>query len=260
MAETVAPGSDERSFGIVMDDRISATRGGRAGRSLHAVSHGGRSASWPRAIGPIEMVWHRANTEKEISAFLGSEVQWIECDARADPNGVVSVAHEPIVETGEALELTDWLSIVRDAGRSAKIDLKEDGVVLDGALEAISKVGLQDVDLWFNAAVEIPGGAEGFTRIRAAHTNARISCPLDTLGSYLLVAPPAYEVVSHLRSWGVDWLCIGVCVDGVESLIPQLRRREWPINLWDVEDASDMRRALALSPNSITADLSAIEP
>jgi hypothetical protein len=245
---------------VIDDSPIKATSGG-TGSPLQAPSdQAGRTPSWSRTIGPIELVWHRANTAEQIAAFLRSDVRWIECDARADPNGVVSVAHEPVVEIGEALELTDWLDIVREAGRSAKIDLKEGGVVLDGALEAVSRVGLQDVDLWFNAAVEIPGGAEGFTKIRAAHADARISCPLDTLASYLLVAPPAYEILSHLRSWGMDWLCMGVCVDGVEQLIPQLRRREWSVNLWDVEDASDMRRALALSPTSITADLSAIEP
>jgi hypothetical protein len=162
--------------------------------------------SWSQTIGSAELVWHRANTEIELSAFLASGVRWAECDARLDPLGVVRVSHEPLDGRSEWMELTEWLGAIRGAGRSAKIDLKEGGPVIDVALAAIGHVELQDDDVWLNAAVEIPGGKAGFVRLAAAHPGARLSVPLDTLTSYLVMTPPALAVVDLLGSWGVNWL------------------------------------------------------
>ncbi len=184
----------------------------------------------------------------------------MECDARLDPLGVVRVSHEPLDGTTEWMELSEWMGMVRASRRSAKIDLKEGGMVIDGALEAVANVGLPDDEVWFNAAIEIPGGGPGFRQLSNTHPGARISCPLDTLGSYLLVAPPAYEIVELLRSWGINWLCFGCRVPGVESLVPAMQERGWPVNIWDVEDGDGLDKALSLNADAITADLGSIQP
>ena len=214
---------------------------------------------WSRTLDATELAWHRANSGPELRAFLESGVRWAECDVRLDPSGVACVSHDPIAVDDDPMELTEWLAAVKGGGRSPKVDLKEGGSVIGDALEAISRVGFADDDLWFNAAVEIPQGREGFVRLARAHPSARISCPLDTLSSYLLVAPPTFEVVEVLRSWGVNWLCFGSCVPGIESLVPAMQERGWPVNIWDVENERDLERALSLRPEAITADLAAIQ-
>jgi hypothetical protein len=217
-----------------------------------------RNRSWSSRLGASELVWHRANTEAELSACLESGVRWIECDARADQFGVVRVGHEPLEGETAQMELSDWLGVVKGASRSAKIDLKEGGLVLPGALDAVARVGLSDEDLWFNAVIEVPDGGDGFTRLAQVHRGARISCPLDTLAPYLLFATPAYEIVEFLRAVGVNWLCFGACVPGIDVLIPGMQERGWPVNVWDVEDADDLERASSLRPEAITADLGSI--
>jgi hypothetical protein len=156
---------------------------------------------WCQDIDATELVWHRANREADFGAFLASDARWGECDARLDPQGVVRVSHEPLDGKGEWLELSEWLGAIRGAGRSAKIDLKEGGPVVGAVLGAVTRAGFRDDDLWFNAAVEVPGGEAGFRRLADAYPGARLSCPLDTLASYLLLVPPAYAVIDLLGTW-----------------------------------------------------------
>jgi hypothetical protein len=217
-------------------------------------------SAWSQQIAGIELVWHRANRETDLASFLESDVRWGECDARLDPQGVVRVSHEPLDRTSEWLELTEWLGAIRGVGRAAKIDLKEGGPVIAAVLGAVARAGFHDDDLWFNAAVEVPGGEAGFRRLAESHPGARLSCPLDTLASYLLVVPAAYEVIDLLGSWGVNWLCFGSRAPGVASLVPAMQERAWPVNIWDVEDADDLERALSFAPEAITADLGSIDP
>ena len=214
--------------------------------------------SWSPTIGSTELIWHRANTEMDLSAFLASGVRWAECDARLDPLGSVRVSHEPLDGGSEWMDLTEWLGAIRGAGRSAKIDLKEGGSVLDLALAAIGRVGFQDDDVWLNAAVEVPDGEAGFVRLASAHPGARLSVPLDTLASYLLVTPPALAVVDLLGSWGVNWLCFGSRAPAVGRLVPRMQERGWPVNIWDVATDEDFERALSFEPQAITADLGSI--
>ena len=214
---------------------------------------------WSPVVGSTELVWHRANAEADLAAFLASGVRWVECDARVDPLGIVRVGHEPLDGPIARMELIEWLGVIRRAGRSAKIDLKEGGPVIGAAIRAVAQVGLRDEDLWINAAIEVPGGKAGFARLSTTHPGARLSCPLDTLASYLLVAPPAYAVVELLRSWGVNWLCFGCHAPGVRSLVPLMQERGWSVNIWDVANADDLGQALSLRPGAITADLGSID-
>jgi hypothetical protein len=238
----------------------------REDRERHVEEHsaGGGSAdvarAWPAQLGSIELVWHRANTRSELMAFIASDVEWVECDVRSDADGVLRVHHEPLDGDGRAaLRLSEWLEIVGSSRRRAKIDLKEGGTVPQQALREIGLFGFADDALWFNAAVEIPGGEAGFGAMSGAHPGARVSCPLDTLAPYLLVAPePSFPILEVLRSWGVNWLCIGACVPGAQYLVPMLQHRRWPINIWDVETAGDLDLARSMGPRSITADLAEI--
>jgi len=216
---------------------------------------------WGPTIDAVELIWHRANTLTELQAFLSSKVRWVECDVRIDPEGVVRVGHEPLTggERRSRMRLVEWLDLVRASGRAVKIDLKEDGPVLDRALGAI--VGFQDTDLWFNAAIEVPRGEVGFRRLAEAHPGARLSCPLDTLVPYLLYAgSAAYPILDLLATWGMNRLSVGVCVEEAETFVHAAHDRGWPIDIWDVETGEDLERALLMEPDSITGDLGAIDP
>jgi hypothetical protein len=42
--------------------------------------------------------------------------------------------------------------------------------------------------------------------------------------------------------------------------VTAVQERAWPVNIWDVEDAEDLERALSFGPEAITADLGSIPP
>jgi hypothetical protein len=216
---------------------------------------------WEQSVDGIELVWHRANREDELEAFLRSHVRWVECDLRIDPRGRIVASHAP-VEPGEArLEFRDWLAIVRSAGRSAKVDLKEGGPVIDAALSVTDELGFDDEDVWFNAAVEIPEGEPGFRTLAQVRPGSRLSCPIDTLAAWLLVGlDQALELLDMLRSWGVNWLCFGAEIPALAVAVQTIQDRGWPVNIWDVANGQALERALAAQPESITADLATIRP
>jgi glycerophosphoryl diester phosphodiesterase len=217
---------------------------------------------WADHVGEAELIWHRANERSELDAFLSSGLRWVECDARMDEAGIVRVRHQPLQEKGSQapMALSAWLSIIRSAERNVKIDLKENGSTLNAVLEETDRLGFEDQSLWFNAAIEVPGRS-GWARIATARPGARSSCPMDTLAPYLLEVPDAaYPILDELSSWGIDWLSIGVCAPRAARLVPALRDRGWPVNVWDVENDEDFELATSFGPEAITADLASITP
>jgi hypothetical protein len=216
---------------------------------------------WEQSIGGIELVWHRANSEGELDAFLRSDVRWAECDLRVDPGGRIVTSHEPVEPGEHRLELRDWLRVVRSEGRSAKVDLKEGGPVLEAALSVTDELGFDDRDVWFNAAVEIPEGKPGFRMLAEARQGSRLSCPIDTLAAWLLVGgDQALQLLDMLRSWGVNWLCFGAEIPALGVAVRAIQERGWPVNIWDVANGPALDRAIAAHPESITADLATIRP
>jgi hypothetical protein len=217
---------------------------------------------WATHVGMAELIWHRANDRAELDAFLSSGVRWVECDVRMDRTGTARVSHRPLRNEGteSPMELSSWLSIVRSAGRSVKVDLKEDGPTLSAALEQLDRLGFEDRNLWFNAAIEVPSRT-GWTRIAHARPDARLSVPLDTLAPYLSETPHvAYPILDEVASWGIDWFSIGVCVSQAGRIAATVKDRGWSVNVWDVENGEDLELATSFEPDGITADLGSISP
>jgi hypothetical protein len=215
--------------------------------------------NWPSDVEGIELVWHRLNRSHDLRYFLQSAVRWAELDARMEPSGAVVASHTPGTH-GDRL-LADCLADIAAAGRAAKIDLKEGGPVLDGVLEAAHSVKIRGRDLWFNAAPEVIGGRKGFKLLARTYPRARITVPVDTFASWLLVAPGrALDVLSEISGWGVNRLSISVQTQAFQEVIGILAEQGWDTNIWDVSDPVQMKDAIASRPSSITADLGVIDP
>jgi hypothetical protein len=239
---TSRPPSPASAHGEV---RISGTIGTHTDPATTATPDGSSPPAGP------ELVWHRANGPRELERFLASPIRWVECDLRLGDDERLVVSHEPVEAGARPMAFDDWLDAVIGAGRSTKLDLKEGGPVVDGALPALQRRSVEDDRVWWNAAVEIPGGEQGWRRLRAERPRTRLSCPLDNLSAWLSFGEPAaFELVRRLRDWGIDRVCLGIESAGVAMLVPALQRLRWPVNIWDVDD-----RARALRPDSITADL-----
>ena len=211
-------------------------------------------AGWPPQLDGIELVWHRLNREHDLRRFFRSAVHWAECDARIEPSGDIVVRHSP--GTRGDRPFAEWIADVASAGRGAKIDLKEGGPVLEAVLGRVRSSSIHEEDLWFNCAAEIIGGRPGFEEISNTFPLARISVPVDTLASWLLVCPDrGLDLLAELRTWGVDRLSVSVQTLAFQEVVQLLKRSGWATNVWDVSRQDELSDALGARPQSITADL-----
>jgi hypothetical protein len=210
--------------------------------------------SWPPHLMGIELVWHRLNREHDLRRFFRSAVHWAECDARIEPSGDIVLSHSP--GTRGDRPLAEWIADVASAGRGAKIDLKEGGPVLEAVLSIVGSTSIREEDLWFNCAAEIVGGRPGFEAISHAHPLARISVPVDTLASWLLVCPDrGLDLLAELRTWGINRLSVSVQTLAFQQVVQLLKRNGWATNVWDVHREAQLSDAIGARPQSITADL-----
>jgi len=215
--------------------------------------------TWPSELEGIELVWHRLNRAHDLRYFLQSEVRWAEFDARLEPSGVVVASHTPGTRGDRVL--ANCLADIASAERSAKIDIKEGGPVLDGVIQAAGSAKMRGRNLWFNAAAEVIGGHKGVKLIARTHPRVRLSVPVDNLAPWLLVAPDqALDLLAEIASWGVNRFSISVQTQAFQDVVAILTESGWDTNVWDVSDRTQMEDAVASRPSSITADLSVILP
>jgi hypothetical protein len=206
----------------------------------------------------VVFVWHGVNDEENLQRFLASTVRWAEMDVRHDPLGRLILRHDDF-------ELTPWnrnerpflaTECIREttaAGRSVKLDLKENGDTLAEALGVLDRVDLTDERIWFNADIQTLG-PDGFVEIRSRHPAATISCPVDFVVPLLLVAPEAGgAVLQLLRTWGVDRLSLR-WARSTRAALDILEELGWEVNIYGVPDLEAFLDASLMLPASVTAD------
>ena len=206
----------------------------------------------------VELVWHGVNDEENLRRFLDSGITWAEIDVRRDPAGRLVLRHDgfderPWNRDERSLPARPTVDALATAGRSIKLDVKENGDTLRAALEMIDSLGLGDDRVWFNAEIETVGPA-GFEGFRDRYPSATTSCPVDFLAPLLAVAPDEADVVlARLSSWGVSRLSIA-WGSGMRRTIGELERRGWETNVYAVPDLQSFLEAAVLLPTSLTAD------
>jgi hypothetical protein len=207
----------------------------------------------------VELVWHGVNDEPNLRQFLSSGVRWAEGDVRFDPFGRLVLRHDGYEESlwsraESPLALRAFLQRIRDAGRAAKIDLKEGGPAVQGVLEEVRNAGLERGALWFNGSVEVLG-EEGIRRIVQDHPGAIVSAPIDFLGPLLLADPDlAGTVLNRLSEWGINRASIQWLAPGNREVLDRLEAFGWDVNIYGVPDLESFLEAALLLPRSVTAD------
>ena len=161
----------------------------------------------------VELIWHGVNDQENLDQFLESGITWAEVDVRCDPVGRLVLRHDgfderPWARHERALPARPTVETLVNAGRSIKLDVKENGETLLAVSKLIEGLGLDDDRVWFNAEIQVVGAA-GFEVFRERHPDATASCPIDFLGPLLEVAHDEADIVlARLRSWGVTRLSV----------------------------------------------------
>lgn len=205
----------------------------------------------------VQLVWHGVNDSANLRQFLASTVRWGEMDIRSDLHGELVLHHDPVETMAsrqpQQLSLGDGLAAVRDAGKGAKLDIKEPESV-ERVLASVGSSGLDEDDLWFNGRVDVLGEA-GFRRIATAHAGSIVQCPVDFLGPLAVAAPgQAKLVIDMLVDWGINRFSVSWSSGHVQTLLDQFDEWGYDTNIYAVPDLEQFLRAALLLPRSITAD------
>jgi beta-phosphoglucomutase-like phosphatase (HAD superfamily) len=208
----------------------------------------------------VQFVWHGVNDEANLRQFLASNVEWAECDLRFDPDGEGVVLRndsfeetapdpdEPLVGLGKILER------LRGSDKSLKLDLKENGSLLDRVVGILKDCGVPDRRLWFNGMVEVLR-EEGFRKLAGAFPGAIVQCPIDFLVPLILGAPPkALAVLDVLQGWGINRFSVNWKAADKQEILDKLERWGYELNIYNVPDLEAFLKAVLLLPRSVTSD------
>jgi hypothetical protein len=207
----------------------------------------------------VQLVWHGVNDEVNLREFLSSTVRWGELDVRRDPRQRLVLRHDSFERTPWSRDeplLTRATALEAFAGhvRGLKLDLKDGTDVLDEVLDLLDGHGFDNDRLWFNASIETVG-ADGFRRLRSAYPRAIVQCPIDFLAPLVVAAPRrARAVLQMLAGWGISRFSVAWGREITHSLVHQLEKWRYEVNLYAVPDHEAFLRAVLLMPRSLTAD------
>ena len=208
----------------------------------------------------VQFVWHGVNDSKNLRRFLASNVKWAECDVRVNPGGnqVIlrhdSFSESPAENDGDFLLLEDILSPFKKMEKSVKLDLKEDGILLDRVFSMLEYSKIDDTSLWFNGKIETLR-EEGFRRIAVVYPRSIIQCPIDYLAPLILSKPrKALEVLDMFAEWGINRFSISWKTPHVKDIFDKLSGWGFKVNIYNVPDLESFLRAVLLLPASITSD------
>lgn len=208
----------------------------------------------------IQFVWHGVNDKVNLKQFLVSDIQWAECDVRIDPAGKdIILRHDsfdetPFNEDEDPLFLKDMLNAVSVTDKSIKLDLKEDGTLVDGVFELLKIYRLDDSHLWFNGNVDLLK-EEGFRKLRKTYPSAITQCPINHIIPLLLRDPVrAGKILTALKDWGINRFSIKWHTPHLRKALDRIDRFGCEVNIYNVPDLESFLKAVLLMPRSITSD------
>ena len=208
----------------------------------------------------VQFVWHGVNDEANLRQFMASAIEWAECDVRFDPDGErVILRNDSFRETPPDpdetfIRLENILEKCREGGKSLKLDLKENGHLLDRVLTILRNTGMPTHRVWFNGTVEMLQ-KEGFRKLSEAFPGSVIQCPVDFLVPLIIGAPTrALSVLDTLHGWGINRFSVNWRASEKHDIIDRLEKWGYELNIYNVPDLEAFLKAVVLLPRSVTSD------
>jgi hypothetical protein len=208
----------------------------------------------------IQFVWHGVNDRANLRQFLASDIQWAECDVRFDPAGEKVILRDdsfsvtPYRDGEPTLALADALGPLKQGGRSVKIDIKENGRLINEVLALLWEQGFSDPQVWFNGRMEVLG-RDGFAQMAATFPEAVVQCPIDDMIPLILSMPArALSILDTFRDCGVNRFSVSWKSPHLRPVLDKMDRWGFETNIYNVPDLEAFLRAVLLAPRSITSD------
>ena len=209
----------------------------------------------PKHIG---FVWHGVDDESILRQFLVSNVNWAEMHVHLDPadNSIIvrrkGFSEVLRTERETPIRLEYFLSILKDAGRGVKLDIKEEGL-LEAVTVMLSNIGFTDDQVWINMGIN-ERNIGRIKKIMEPFPGAIMQCPVDALG-YLIMSSPseARRYLSMYSRWGINRFSVNWKTSESRRLIIQLQNWGYDVNIYNVPDLESFLQATLLLPRSITS-------
>jgi hypothetical protein len=148
--------------------------------------------------------------------------------------------------------LDDFLSILGDAARGVKLDLKDPGLT-SRVIELLKASGFTDERIWFTINMEEMRRG-GLQLIMDAFPKSIKQCPVDSLYQMMVVTPlEAKKYLGMLSQWGIDRFSVNWNTYGSRRMITQLQNWGFDVNIYNVPDLEAFLAAALLLPKSITS-------
>ena len=206
----------------------------------------------------IELVWHGVNDARNLRQFMASNVRWAELDLRLnEAKDDIVLRHDPIDPEADAAEPAPFAEVMDEVmarGRSAKLDLKENGPLLERLPAALARWGPDESRLWINGEIGVVG-ERGFRKLRAAYPGAILQCSIDFVAPLVgTMADRAKEILDEIAGWGVNRFSIGWRTLRREQVLGEIQAWGFEVNIYDAPDLESFLEAVMLLPTSVTAD------
>lgn len=210
--------------------------------------------------GHVQFVWHGVNDEANLRQFIGSDVQWGECDVRFDAAGAdVVLRHDgftrrPMRDGETLLRLKDVLPQLARARKSIKVDLKEGGALVDEVIDILRAFGVEDRSLWVNGSTQDLDRSV-FERFAREFPGAVIQCPIGFMAPLVVISPSlARDRLEEFRSQGINRFSIDWKIRELPEILDQMDAWGYEVNVYNVPDLESFLQAVLLQPTSVTSD------
>ena len=207
----------------------------------------------------VQFVWHGINDVDNLHEFMKSNVQWGEMDVRIHPKTrQLTLHHDPFDEPPHRIQdlllFEDVLGKLKNAGKSLKIDLKENDAALDEVIFAIKSSGLEHSRLWINGNIETLQ-PQGFQQLAQAFPSAILQCPIDFMVPLMNTLPEqAKTLLDEFASWGINRFSIMWDTPSMRRILGLLDDWGFGLNIYNVPDLQAFLRAVLMQPRSVTSD------
>ena len=207
----------------------------------------------------VQFVWHGINDVDNLHEFMKSNVQWGEMDVRTHPKtGQLTLRHDPFDEPSHRIQdlllFEDVLGKLKNAGKSLKIDLKENDAALHEVIFAINSSGLEHSRLWINGKIETLQ-PQGFRRLAQVFPSAILQCPIDFMVPLMNTLPEqAKTLLDEFASWGINRFSIKWDTPSMQRILGLLDDWGFGLNIYNVPDLQAFLRAVLMQPRSVTSD------
>jgi hypothetical protein len=209
----------------------------------------------PKHIG---FVWHGVDDESIMRQFLKSNVHWAEMHVHLNPSDSSVIVRRKSFQgiprmPGEApLKLDYFLSLIKHAGKGAKLDIKEEGII-DKVIGCLKEVGLSDGQVWINKNTNSMN-MHWIKSASHAFPSAVKQCPVDSMAWQITSSPTeAKRILAMYAAWGINRFSVNWKTPGSRRLIIHLQNWGYEVNIYNVPDLESFLQAALLLPRSITS-------